>query len=135
MENTIQVDYDAVFEQHYEQDILPFVKKTNHASCFDLMKEFHISYAESVKIMDTLEARGIVDAAEVDTKGPRPLLNGKKKRCLTSATSAVPTSTSNKESVPSVETVVLPAVPNVAQRQSSTVKEKPTAARKGAKRR
>jgi hypothetical protein len=128
MGKDVEVEYDARFEQQYEQDILPFIKKKGHASCFEMMKEFHISYADSVHIMDTLEIRDIVDAAEPEVKGPRPLLNGKKKRCPSSAGSANPNSPSNKESESSAPTVAIPVVPNVvAKPQPSTSKVKKAA--------
>jgi hypothetical protein len=75
------IDADVRFEQHYAE-VLAFVQKMKHVSCFELMKEFRLSYADSVHLMDILEERDIVDAVEPGTiKGPRPLLNGNKKRC------------------------------------------------------
>lgn len=67
-----QIDYDFKFEQHYAE-VLAFVKKMKHASCFEIMKEFRVPYADSVHLMDTLEERDIVDVA-TEAKGPRPLL-------------------------------------------------------------
>ena len=62
---------DVKFEQHYAE-VLAFVQKKKYASCFEMMKEFHISYADAAYLMDTLEVRGIVDVGV--PKGPRPLL-------------------------------------------------------------
>lgn len=139
MENPeIKIDYNAQFEQHYEQDILPFVKKKGHVSCFEMMKEFHISYADSVHLMDTLELHGIVDDADPEHRGGRPLLNGKKKKkkCPpTPVISATPNSTLSKESESSVETVALPVAPSVAASPASTTTRKRIAVRKSAKRR
>lgn len=61
---------------YFEEKYLLFVQRKGHASCFELMKEFFISYANAVHIMDVLEERGIVDIddSEEQQKGPRPLM-------------------------------------------------------------
>ena len=76
--DTHRLEADVQFEQHYAQ-VLAFVKKQKHASCFELQKEFHIRYVDAVHLMDTLDARDIVDiAAGTETgKGPLPLLTEK----------------------------------------------------------
>jgi len=42
-------------------EVEAFVQKCKYASCFDMMKEFHFSYAQSVAYMNILEANGIID--------------------------------------------------------------------------
>ena len=140
METTVTVDTnkleaDVRFEQHYAE-VLTFVKKQGHASCFEMMKEFQISYPNSVYLMDTLEARAIVDAAEPEVIGPRPLLNGKKKRCPpTPVISALPNSILTKESEPSAIMAATPVVPNAEAKPILTTTRKRIAVRKSAKRR
>ena len=84
-----EVEQRNQFEQQYADEILPFVNKKGHASCTEWMKEFKITYTAAVKFMDALEERGIVDVGE-HNQGPRPLLNGRKKKCpnLTPITSS-----------------------------------------------
>ena len=92
-----EVEQRNQFEQQYVDEILPFVNKKGHASCTEWMKEFKITYTAAVKFMDALEERGIVDVGE-HNQSPRPLLNGRKKKCpiisdppLTSPASEAPT--------------------------------------------
>jgi hypothetical protein len=67
-------------------EVTQFVKKQGHASCFEMMKEFHLSYAQSVALMDVLEERGIVDIADPEeyakneSRGPRPLMTPARKK-------------------------------------------------------
>jgi hypothetical protein len=85
----VPIDHDLAaemrFEEHYAE-VLAFVRKRGHASCFELMKEFHISYADSVRLMDTLEERSIVDVYDPEEyvangcKGPRPLMTAARKK-------------------------------------------------------
>lgn len=117
--------------------VLSFVTKQGHASCFEMMKEFHIPYADACFMMELLEERGIVDDADPEHRGGRPLLNGKKKKKCppTPVISATPNSTLSKESESSVETVALPVAPSVAASPASTTTRKRIAVRKSAKRR
>lgn len=123
-----QLATDVRFEQHYAE-VLAFVQKKGHASCFEMMKEFHISYADSVHLMDTLEERGIVDITLPGETGGRTLLNGKKKRCLPPVINATPTSPL-AEAAPSV---ALPAAPSAEAKPTLTTTRKRTAVRKSAK--
>ena len=122
MEMTPNNDIDVLFEQFYEQDLLPFVKKQKHASCFEIMKQFHKTYADTVHLMDTLERRDIVDAAEPGVRGPRPLLNGKKKRCPPAivATENLSTSKDSTPTAPTASPAVASAAPSKPARTSKT---------------
>jgi uncharacterized membrane protein YukC len=85
----VPIDHDLAaemrFEEHYAE-VLAFVRKQGHASCFEMMKEFHISYADSVRLMDTLEERSIVDVYDPEEyvangcKGPRPFMTATRKK-------------------------------------------------------
>jgi len=125
-----QLDADVRFEQHYAE-VLAFVQKKKHASCFELMKEFQLSYAGSVHLMDTLEKRDIVDDADPEQLGGgRPLLNGKKKRR--------PPVINVKLTLPQPEPVlsVVPhAAPSAVAKPASTTTRKRTAVRKSVKKR
>ena len=79
-QNSEEFEKVTQFEQQYSEEILPFVKKQGHASCTEWMKEFKITYTSAVKFMDALELRDIVGVGE---HTPRPLLNGREKKCPT----------------------------------------------------
>lgn len=66
-------------------EIINFVKERGHASCFEMMKEFHLSYSEAVSHMNILEQRGVVDSSdpydgEDRHNAPRPLMTDARRK-------------------------------------------------------
>ena len=56
-----------------------FVKKQGHASCYEIMNKFSVTYSQSVKLMDELERKEVVQFFLKDDNGDSIPENGPRK--------------------------------------------------------